>query len=199
MTEISSQQMPLFPLEMLVLPTVTMSLRIFEQRYLRLVRYCLSESQPFGVVPIRSGREVGTAPTIYSWGSVVSITDWNQRDDGLLGIDIRGVGVLQVQESWVEPDGLMQAQVGITLCDEEPQPIPERFAVLAALLADLTRHPAASILRLQEHEQNLATLGWRLAQLLPVSKQFHQVLLQESNPWLRMEMVERAVANISAG
>lgn len=191
------EQMPLFPLGALVLPTVTMPLRIFEQRYLRLVRDSLRESRPFGVVPIRSGQEVGKAPIIQTWGTAVAITDWGQRDDGLLGIDIHGEQVLHVQESWVEPDGLMQARVRLFPADEEPQPIPERFAVLAALLDDLTRHPAASVLRLREGERNLATLGWRLAQLLPVPKQFHQRLLQEPNPWRRMEMVEQAVAEIN--
>lgn len=193
------QQMALFPLSALVLPTVTMPLRIFEQRYLRLVRDSLRESRPFGVVPIQSGREVGKAPTIQKWGTVVSIIDWDQREDGLLGINIRGEQVLHVEESWVEPDGLMQARVRLYSCDHEDneQPIPPRFMVLANLLDDLTRHPAASVLRLQDGERNLATLGWRLAQLLPVSKQFHQQFLQQSCPWQRMEMLEQAVADIN--
>ena len=193
------QQMALFPLSALVLPTVTMPLRIFEQRYLRLVRDCLRESRPFGVVPIEAGREVGKAPVILPWGTVVSIVDWDQREDGLLGINIRGEQVLRVEESWVEHDGLMQARVQLYSCDHEDnkQSIPSGFQMLANLLDDLTRHPAASVLRLREGERNLATLGWRLAQLLPVSKQFHQQFLQEACPWKRMEMLERAVADIN--
>lgn len=193
------QQMALFPLSALVLPTVTMPLRIFEQRYLRLVRDCLRDSRPFGVVPIETGREVGKAPVIQPWGTVVSIVDWDQRDDGLLGINIRGEQVLHVEESWVEPDGLMQARVQLYSCDHEDneKPIPSSFKMLANLLDDLTRHPAASVLRLEDDERNLGTLGWRLAQLLPVSKQFHQQFLQETCPWQRMEMLQRAVAEIN--
>lgn len=192
------QQMSLFPLSALVLPTVTMPLRIFEQRYLRLVRDSLRASSPFGVVPIQAGREVGSAPTIYRWGTVVSVTGWDRRDDGLLEINIYGEQVLEVEESWVEPDGLMQARVRLYPLEHEDngQPIPERFSVQANLLDDLTRHPAASVLRLQDGERNLFTLGWRLAQLLPVSRQFQQQLLQEACPWRRMEMIEQVVAEI---
>lgn len=195
-TEPEVEQISLFPLGMPVLPTVTLSLRIFEQRYLRLVRECLSESRPFGVVPIRSGREVGKPPSIYTWGALVSITDWTQRDNGLLGIDIRGTQVLQVQESWVEPDGLMQASVRIFPPDSA-QPIPEQFSMLESLLSDLTAKPAASALRLRDNERDLATLGWRLAQLLPMDKPLQQKLLQEPDALRRVGMIQEAIAKIA--
>jgi len=195
-TESDLSEVSLFPLGMPLLPTVTLSLRIFEQRYLRLVSESLRDSRPFGVVPIRSGREVGEAPTIFTWGSLVRITDWTQRDNGLLGIDIRADRVLQVQETWVEPDGLMQARVRL-FSPDNPQPIPERFSVFMQLLDDLTQRPATSALRMHDDERDLATLGWRLAQLLPVQKGFLQKLLQERDPLRRMDMVERAVATIA--
>ncbi len=197
MVDASLEEMPLFPLGLPVLPTVTMPLRIFEQRYLRLVRDSLRESRPFGVVSIRSGREVGGAPSIHTWGTVVRIADWSQRDDGLLGIDIRGERVLQVTETRVEPDGLMMASVRVFPADDHRPSIPERFALLEKLLEDLTSHPAASVLRLRDGEDDMVTLGWRLAQLLPVSRRFHQALLQEHDPWVRLEMLEQAVADIS--
>ena len=45
-------EIALFPLQAVLYPTIATRLQIFEQRYLRLVRECMADSKPFGVVPI---------------------------------------------------------------------------------------------------------------------------------------------------
>lgn len=52
-------ELPLFPLHTVLCPGATLPLHIFEPRYRALVRHCLDEEVPFGVVLIRDGREVG--------------------------------------------------------------------------------------------------------------------------------------------
>ena len=51
-------ELPLFPLSAVLLPYGRMPLRIFERRYLDLVRDCMKSGEPFGVVWIRRGSEV---------------------------------------------------------------------------------------------------------------------------------------------
>src|ERR1700748_2116934 len=51
---------PLFPLNTVLFPDGPLPLRIFETRYVDMVRYCMREHCPFGVVLIRAGSEVGT-------------------------------------------------------------------------------------------------------------------------------------------
>ena len=57
MTELVS--MPLFPLRTVLFPGMLLPLHIFEDRYKAMVRECLEKEEPFGVVLIREGKEVG--------------------------------------------------------------------------------------------------------------------------------------------
>lgn len=52
-------ELAMFPLEVALLPNQDLPLRIFEPRYVALVRHCLDTGEPFGVVLISRGREVG--------------------------------------------------------------------------------------------------------------------------------------------
>ena len=52
-------ELPLFPLNTVLFPGGPLRLRIFEPRYLDMVRRCLKESRTFGVVLILEGEEAG--------------------------------------------------------------------------------------------------------------------------------------------
>jgi hypothetical protein len=51
--------LPLFPLHTVLCPGIALPLHVFEERYRLLVARCLERGEPFGVVLIRQGREVG--------------------------------------------------------------------------------------------------------------------------------------------
>ena len=53
-------EIPLFPLHTVLCPGIVLPLHIFEERYRAMTRHCLDTGEPFGVVLIRDGREVGT-------------------------------------------------------------------------------------------------------------------------------------------
>ena len=65
------EQIPLFPLNTVLFPGGPLPLRIFEARYIDLVRRCLREGTGFGVVLITEGEEAGTAPMATDRKSVV--------------------------------------------------------------------------------------------------------------------------------
>ena len=55
----SKLELPLFPLHSVLFPGVALPLHIFEERYRQMVARCVDRGEPFGVVLIRDGREVG--------------------------------------------------------------------------------------------------------------------------------------------
>ncbi len=55
----NEMEIPLFPLRSVLCPGVALPLHIFEERYRLMVNRCIDHGQPFGVVLLRDGREVG--------------------------------------------------------------------------------------------------------------------------------------------
>jgi uncharacterized protein len=68
-------ELPMFPLESAMLPNQDLPLRIFEPRYVALVRHCVDSGDPFGVVLISRGREVGGGDTRCDVGILSRITE----------------------------------------------------------------------------------------------------------------------------
>ena len=84
------QPIPLFPLSTVLYPDGLLPLRIFEPRYLDMISEALRNQSVFGIVPIRSGREVGETPDFFDVGTIAHIDSWDQGDDGLLHIQVLG-------------------------------------------------------------------------------------------------------------
>src|ERR1700746_4022899 len=68
-------ELPMFPLESAVLPNQDLPMRIFEPRYVALVRHCVDSGDPFGVVLISRGREVGGGDSRCDVGTLSTITE----------------------------------------------------------------------------------------------------------------------------
>jgi len=182
---------PLFPLQRLVFPGVAIPMRIFEQRYLRLVRESLAAGTGFGVVPILAGREVGATPSIAPLGTWVRIVDWSTLPNGLLGIEIRGERRLRVGATRVEADGLMRGEVTL-LGEEVPLPLAAEDADLVALLGELARELGVAA-RYLDDALDGNRLAWRLADLLPVPTANKVALLELDDPAARLALVRRWV------
>lgn len=90
------EQLPIFPLNTVVFPGVTLPLHVFEKRYRAMVRHLLAVPDPslrlFGIVAIREGYEVGAheARSMYRIGTVVQLTDVTSYDDGRYDIEVVG-------------------------------------------------------------------------------------------------------------
>jgi Lon protease-like protein len=87
----SHMEIPLFPLNTVVFPGWPMPLHIFEPRYLEMVRACVAEKSPFGIVLIKQGKAEGdTAVTPYKIGCIVEVTQVEELEDGRLLIMVVG-------------------------------------------------------------------------------------------------------------
>ena len=84
-------ELPLFPLKMVLLPGNTLSLKIFETRYLDMIAHCMREDSSFGIVSIFRGEETLSDTDIHSIGTTAKISDWQTRADGLLGVTVLGL------------------------------------------------------------------------------------------------------------
>lgn len=102
---------PLFPLNTVLFPAGRLALRIFEARYLDMVRDCMREARGFGVVLIREGVEAGGPAQTFDVGTLARIVDFDQLSDGLLGITALGERRFRILKHGVQQDGLRTASV----------------------------------------------------------------------------------------
>ena len=101
-------------------------LRIFETRYVDMVRQCMREGSNFGVLLIREGAETGPASTV-DVGTTAQIMDFHQLSDGLLGLSCVGRQRFRVERRQLQSDGLNLADV--ILLEAEPKlAVPPRHA-----------------------------------------------------------------------
>lgn len=181
----SLAHVPLFPLSSTVLPGGRIPLQLFEPRYLDMLAGCMREQRGFVVVLLREGDEVGSQAVFYDIGTYVRIVDFQQLDNGLLGITAEGLWKVAVNRSWRAPDGLNLGDAE-RLPEEPEDALPPGHSELAAVLRALLRHPVINTLDLSVDFSSAREVGWRLTELLPLDSQEKQRLLEMQDPLERM-------------
>ena len=84
-------ELPLFPLNNVVLfPGMPLPLHIFEERYKAMIGDCVRRSEPFGVLLIKEGNEVGEPASPHSVGTTARISQVQRLQEGRLNILTRG-------------------------------------------------------------------------------------------------------------
>ncbi|MGM0769700.1 MAG: LON peptidase substrate-binding domain-containing protein [Pseudomonadota bacterium] len=180
---------PLFPLNSIVLPKGRIPLQLFEPRYIDMLTRCLKEDRGFVVVLLREGLETKKEAAFYDIGTYVRIIDFQQLDNGLLGITVEGEGKVSVVRSWQAPDGLNLGDVEC-LMDEAECEVPERYTELPSVLRALFRHPVIRDLDMKVDYQDARDVGWRLTELLPLDKQEKQRLVELQDPLARLSRLQ---------
>jgi uncharacterized protein len=178
---------PLFPLGIVLFPGGPLPLRIFETRYIDMVRRCMRESHGFGVVLIREGREVGTQETeVYDIGTMAEIVDFHQLSDGLLGITCVGRERFRIRERSRQADGLNLAELEIL--EAEPKlEVPARHARLSQLLRTVLPQLGEVYAGIEMHLDDAAWVGHRLAEILPIPLADKQAYLEIGDPLERLD------------
>ena len=184
------QTLGLFPLPTVLLPGAALDLRVFEPRYLDLVRDCGREGSGFGICLLLAdagGESSAAAPA--AWGTEARIEDFGSGDDGLLTLRVRGCRRFRVQRTRVRSNGLVIGEVQWRELDADDELRPEH-ALLGLLLERILdqaggEHAGAAPARFDD----AAWVGWRLAELLPLGDLQRQQLLQEDDPHARLQLL----------
>ena len=166
-------EIPLFPLKTVLLPGNTLELKIFEPRYLDMIATCLRENGLFGVVLIHRGEETGIDADIYSVGTTATISDWENRADGLLGITALGLERFEILSTRTGANGLTFAEFE-PLDECATREIPEQYQYMLELLD----HISAQAGRIRNSEQSFSDILYQLIYLLPLEVTLKQRLLE---------------------
>jgi Lon protease-like protein len=196
---VTTSDIPLFPLGTVLFPGAPLQLRIFEPRYLDLVRDCARNQSGFGVCLILEGSEVGAPAVPAAIGTLAHIVDFNALPDGLLGISADGCERFQVERTRVRDNGLLHGEVRF-LADEPQVEVPPEYALLATILerlVDRSGHVHAQAGR--DCYDDASWVGFRLAELLPLSLAEKQQLLQLPDPLRRLAILQHWIPRFQRG
>lgn len=179
------------------LPGIRLPLRIFEPRYVDMLRRQLRAGRGFVITQIYEGADTGPA-SFFPLGVEVSIVDWDALPDGLLGITVEGQRVQRVLAHNTQPDGLIMGQCevcnAVDVGPDGSEPLAD-WDGLAEVLAQLKSHPSVSALALPEVTDSCA-LGWQLLQLLPLPTSQRQQALPLA-PRARLLWLARVLDDLS--
>lgn len=189
---------PLFPLNSIVLPRGRIPLQLFEPRYIDMLTRCLKEDRGFVVVLLREGGETGPVSAFYDIGTYVRIIDFQQLENGLLGITVEGESKVSVVRSWQQEDGLNVGDVEC-LVEEAGSEVPERYSELPSVLRALFRHPVIRDLNMDIDYEDARDVGWRLTELLPLDKQEKQKLVELQDPLERLDRLQGLLEALEEG
>jgi Lon protease-like protein len=181
----------LFPLNIVLFPGGALPLRIFETRYVDMVRRCMHGSQAFGVALIREGNEVGPAET-FDVGTLAKIVDFHQLSDGLLGVSCIGEQRFRIRSRGRQPDGLNLAEVD-WLAPEPAVAVPPQHARLAELLRSVLPQLGEVYTGIKMRLEDAAWVGHRLAEILPIPLTDKQRCLELDDPIERLDVLSPLV------
>ncbi len=176
--------MPMFPLGNFLLPAMPLSLRIFEERYLKLLGDLMLSDQPeFGVVLIERGPEVGGGDRRLEIGTLASVTDIGTLDQ-FYGLQSSGTQRFRVN-SWLPDDPYPMADIDFIpdlVWNDSLMPARvhmenkvRKMLALASEFGDLQYGPDIEL------SENPMDACWQLAGVLPVGALDQQDLLQSQS------------------
>ena len=176
--------MPMFPLGNVLMPAMPLSLRIFEERYLKLLGDLMLSDQPeFGVVLIERGPEVGGGERRLEIGTLASVTDIGTLDQ-FYGLESSGTQRFRVN-AWLPDDPYPMADIDFIpdlVWNDSLMPARvhlenkvRKMLALASEFGDLQYGPDIEL------SDNPMDACWQLAGVLPVGALDQQDLLQSQS------------------
>nr|WP_240956455.1 LON peptidase substrate-binding domain-containing protein [Wenzhouxiangella sp. XN79A] len=173
----------MFPLQTVLFPRAPLPLRIFEARYLEMVRECSRTGSGFGVILLEPAGDDRPARHA-SIGTEALIEDFSTLDDGLLGIQARGRRRFRIHGTSARDNGLLIGQVE-WLAAEPARSVGPEYAALDSLYREIVVQVAHAQLPDVDGD-NASQLGMALASILPLEPPQAQELLAVTDPIERL-------------
>ena len=171
---------PLFPLTINVLPGAYLPLQIFEPRSIDMIKNCLSNSEGFCIVLIKTedDQELRDLPNHYDIATYVEIVDFNQLENGLLGITVQGKEKIKIFERWKQTDELLLGKITKVQEEDDDLSLDPRFLDLWDMVKEVTSHPEIKKLNLDLDLNSSKSVCYILASILPLTPLEKQTILE---------------------
>lgn len=193
--------LPLFPLNTVVCPKGLINLRIFEARYVDMIKNCLREKSGFGIVATLPDIKTGVTSNLpfASVGTLVDILDADVSTVGLILISCRASHRIKVKGFTIQPDGLVVGEVS-NINNDLQSAIPDDLKIVSENLQHLIETlPLQGLSEddipiIKPYEYNdAAWVSNRWVELLDLPLIQKQRLMQIDSPIVRLELIHDAL------
>jgi Lon protease-like protein len=188
--------LPIFPLQIVVLPGTLQSLQIFEPRYLNMVKDCMTHQRGF-VISFKSDKSDNINFGIEKRGTLVEIIDFNNLPNGLLGITVKAKEKVDIKSIVQLED---RSYIGEILPQIEPQvddqSLLARYPDLLDVLTQLKDHPNIKTLPIEIDLTSADSVTYHLGSLIPLSTDEKQLLLNAFDAGQRLKILSKIIQTI---
>lgn len=196
--------LPLFPLSTVIFPGGVLTLKVYETRYLDMIRDCLSKGTPFGVVAIypeqhvnlKLNRSFNAQYPFAEVGTVFTILEADVSCLGIINVNCKALKRIQIESAEQDKSGLWHAQVS-DMRKEMPMSIPEDLDAtrthLQHIIESLNDKDISELELPIAKPYNLQDCGWvanRWCEILNMPLIQKQRLLELESPLLRLELIQ---------
>jgi hypothetical protein len=192
---------PLFPLKTVLFPGGTLPLKVFETRYIDMVRECMKSDAPFGVVLIKSGQEVGSPAAPEEIGCLARIAAWDMPSLGVMMLRTEGGQRFRIRETRVLTDNRLEARMDM-IADDGEIPVSTMHVECAKALkividnieAKGMTEAGAAFDSPFTRPMRLDSAGWvsnRWSEILPIPLKARQKLMELDDPHSRLTIVHQ--------
>lgn len=189
--QLVTHALPLFPLKTVLMPGGVLALRIFEPRYLDMVKRCTRQGESFGVCLLIDGVEAGGPAVPAETGTEARIVDFTMREPGVLGIAVEGERRFVVRSTTLQADGLLMGEVQWLPPVPRATVQPQHGFLVDLLKRMLERAGGPHAFAENACFDDAEWVSHRLAELLPLDHDQRLHLLEEDEPALRLDAVLR--------
>ncbi len=203
--------LPIFALGTVLFPGGVLPLRVFEARYVDMVRGVMRDGGEFGVCLIRRGSEIGERDVdVETIGCRARIESWDMQQFGVLQIVAVGTERFEIVDRRTAGDGLLMADVVPLVADfpfvgnDDTEPC---FALMRRIVAELDGHESGDddegsgkpLIAKPYRLDDAAWVGNRLAELLPMAPSARQRLMSMTDAGSRLAEVHAYLVQHGVG
>lgn len=132
-------------------------------------------------------------------GSYVEIIDFNNLPNGLLGITVKSINKVLINNLTKLEDGLHVADIKPDLDPEvDDQALLAEYPEITSILSQLLKHPKINEMSLSVDFNSADSVAYNLAGLIPISSQEKQLLLEAFDASQRLVLLSKYIENLSA-
>jgi hypothetical protein len=156
-----------------------------------MTKICIAENRQFGICLIKEGQETGTPAVPQPVGCLARIAQWDMPQLGVFQLLAEGTQRFRIVSSAVEANGLIVAAIELLKGEAE---VPPQDKLCADVLKAIIDKIGADHFPGPHRFDDAAWIGYRLSEVLPISLDTKQQLLQLADPQARLAQLSQILA-----